>query len=160
MVDSELMRSVMAAQASGVAVVAARAGSHDLAMTISSLVSVSLEPPMVLFTVYRDSRFAEAVEPGSKWAVSLLGDEALPDARWLSEPGRPLLGQLTGVAHTRGEYSGAALLASATVHLECETQWIQPAGTHEVVVGKVMTAAAVSGNSGYIVHHRGQLRSS
>lgn len=156
--NEELMRGIMATHASGVAVVAARAGSHDVAMTISSLVSVSLEPPTILFTAYSDSRFAEAVQEGSYFAISILGAEGLADARWLSEPGRPLFGQLKGTAHSRAQLSEAAILDSAVAHLECQTRWVKAAGSHDVVVGEVLAGQIHTQNQGYIVHHLAQLR--
>src|SRR5690606_8261934 len=73
-VEPDELRRTMSRLVSGVSVVAARAGRHDIAATVSSLVSASLEPPVVLFTVHRDARLREAVEVGETWAVSILGE--------------------------------------------------------------------------------------
>src|SRR5690625_7670439 len=100
-------RLAMSRLISGVCVVSARSGSLDLAMTATSVVSVSLEPPTVLFCVHSDARLAEAVEPPGRWAVSVLDAEALAVADWLASPGRPAVGQLDGGQIGRAAGRGA-----------------------------------------------------
>lgn len=156
--EKDAFRAVMSRLASGVSVVAARDGRHDLAMTATSLVSVSLDPPTVLFCVHSDARIADAVAEGSRWAVSILAESALPQADWLATPGRPTLDQLARVPHTRGELSGAAVLTAAAAWLECETTWVRPAASHDVVVGTVLATGVAAENIGAIVHHLGGLR--
>ena len=151
-------RRVMARLASGVSVITTRLGSHDLAMTATSLVSVSIEPPTVLFCVHADARLAETVGPGRRWAVSILGQSGLSDADWLATPGRPTLDQLGQVPHVRGEYSGAAVLSNAAGWLECETDWVRQAATHDVVTGRVLATGVDPANTGAIVHHLGRLQ--
>lgn len=154
---TEAFRRAMSRLVSGVAVVSARAGRHDVAITVSSLVSVSLDPPIVLFTVHRDARLREAVEVGEPWAVSILGAKGRAAASWLSEPGRPLLDQLTRVPHRRGEHSGAAILEVATGWLEARTAWVVEAGTHDVIGGDVLAADVETANRGAVLHGYGRL---
>lgn len=151
-------RRVMARLASGVSVITVRQGNHDLAMTASSLVSVSIEPPTVLFCVHADARLAEAVGPGQRWAVSIMGQGGVSDADWLASPGRPTLDQLGTVPHVRGEFSGAAVLRQAASWLECETDWVRQAATHDVVTGHVLNTGVAPANTGAIVHHLGRLQ--
>ena len=158
----EAYRLAMSRMASGVCVVSARAGSVDLAITATSVVSVSLEPPTVLFCVHADARLAEVVESGGDWAVSILSADATAAADWLASPGRPAVGQLDRIAHHRGDHSGAALLDAAAAWVECRTEWTKEAGSHLVVVGQVLgTAVAPAGEPGVaggIVHHHGRMR--
>lgn len=150
-------RLAMARLASGVCVVSARQGSLDLAITATSVTSVSVEPPTVLFCVYSEARLAEAVMPGDRWAVSILGPRATAAADWLASPGRPAVGQLNAVPHHFGEHSGAALLDQAAAWLECETTWTKQAGSHDVVVGRVLSSAIAPGVGGGMVHHHGRI---
>lgn len=154
----EQYRVAMSRLASGVCVVSARAGSVDLAMTATSVVSVSLEPPTVLFCVHADARLAEAVQPGQAWAVSILAADAGAAADWLASPGRPAIGQLGRIAHHRGRYTDAALLDEAGAWVECRTEWTKTAGSHEVVVGQVLGTALGAADGGGIVHHHGRMR--
>lgn len=154
----EQYRSVMQRLAAGVCVVALRHGAMDLAMTANSVHSVSLHPPMILFSVHRDARIREALDDVDTWAVSLLDGSARMAAQRLASPGRPAVGQLTGVSHTRGTLSGAALLDDAQAWLECRTAWLKTAGDHDVVVGHVLDARLGETGTGALVHHLGRLR--
>lgn len=153
----EPLRRAMSRLVSGVAVVAARSGRHDVAITVTSLTSVSLEPPMVLFTVHRDARLREAVDVGSTWAASILGAQGRSAASWLSEPGRPLLDQLVRVPHRLGEASGAAILDAASAWVEARTAWVSEAGSHDVIVGEVLASGVRSDNRGAVLHGYGRL---
>lgn len=154
---AEEFRQAMSRLVSGVAVIAARSGRHDVAITATSVTSVSLDPPMLLFTVHRDARLRDCVEVGDRWAVSILGAGGRAAASWLSEPGRPLLDQLSRVPHRLGEGSGAAILDSATAWVEARTAWIAAAGTHDVVCGDVIGCGVNPANRGAVLHARGQL---
>lgn len=156
-VSADEMRRTMSRLVSGVSVVAARSGRHDIATTVSSLVSVSLDPPVVLFTVHRDSRLRECVEEGERWAASILGAEGRAAARWLSDPGRPLLDQLIRIPHRIGEHSGAAILDAATAWVEARTLWVREAGTHDVVAGEVLGNGVHAEVEGAILHGHGRL---
>lgn len=156
-VTADDLRRTMSRLVSGVSVVTARSDRHDVAATVSSLVSVSLEPPVVLFTVHRDGRLREAVDVGQTWAVSILGSDGGPAARWLSDPGRPLLDQLIRVPHRQGEHTGAAILDVATAWLEARTLWVVEAGTHDVVGGEVLDTGVVGANEGAVLHGYGRL---
>lgn len=153
----EDLRRAMSQLVSGVSVIAARAGRHDAASTVTSLVSVSLDPPVVLFTVHRDARLREAVDVGQTWAASILSAHGRAAAAWLSEPGRPLLGQLTNVPHQRGEHSGAAILDVAAAWVEARTAWVVEAGTHDVIGGEVLAAGVHEEERGAILHAHGRL---
>jgi flavin reductase (DIM6/NTAB) family NADH-FMN oxidoreductase RutF len=157
----ETFRAAVARLAAGVCVVAVarRSGgsSTDHAMTATSLVPVSLYPPMVLFCVHADARMREVLDEVDTWAVSVLDAHAGPAAEWLATPGRPTIGQLASVAHHRGAASGAALLDGAQAWVECRTAWIRSAGDHDVVVGDVVSARVAPGARGALVHRLGRL---
>lgn len=151
------LRRTMSRLTSGVSVVAARSGPHDVAITLTSLVSLSLEPPLVLFTVHQDARLREEVDVGETWAVSILSARGRAAASWLSEPGRPLLGQLVSIPHRRGEVSGAAIVEASTAWLEARTTQVVPAGSHDVVIGEVLASGIHQHERGAILHAEGRL---
>lgn len=154
----ERYRTTMQRLAGGVAVVALRHGTTDLAMTATALVSVSLRPPMLLFCVHADARMREALEEVDTWAVSILDAGARTAADRLASPGRPAVGQLVGVDHTRGPLSGAALITQSQAWIECRTHWVRGAGDHDVVVGEVLDATLGRTATGALVHYLGRLR--
>lgn len=129
-------RELLAHFANGVVVVTTQLDGVDHAMTANSFTSVSLDPPLVLFCVQRDSRFHDAIHASPRWVVNLLAAEQAPAARWFAERGRPLAGQLDLVDHTRDEH-GVPVLDGCIGHLSCVTQSIYPGGDHCIVVGRV-----------------------
>ena len=130
----------------------------DYAMTVSSVASVSLDPPLVLFSVHADSRFREALESVGEWAITVLSATAGPVADWLASPGRPAVGQLGRVPHTRSAATGAALPDDAAAWFECRTWAIHRAGDHDVVIGRVLTVRHGLPAAGGLVHLRGRIR--
>ncbi|MCR6493850.1 flavin reductase family protein [Cellulomonas sp. P24] len=154
----EAFRAAIARLATGVVVVAVNHGGTDHAMTASTLTSVSLEPPMLLFCVHRESRFRDALDEVDQWAVSVLSDTGSSVADWFASPGRPVVGQFAQVPHRRGALSGAALVEDASAWFECRTAAIHRAGDHDIVIGDVVSAATGELGAGGLVHHRGRLR--
>lgn len=142
----------------GVVVISAHHRGIDHAMTASTLTSVSLEPPLVLFCVHVDSRFRDVLDAVDRWAVSVLSDQGASVADWFASPGRPVVGQLAQVPYRVGALSGAALLDGASAWFECETSAIHRAGDHDIVVGAVGSVEVGDPGAGGLVHLRGRLR--
>src|SRR5205085_4620690 len=73
------LRDLMRRFPRGVAVVAVAVEGQELGLTVSSLVSLSLEPPLVGFAIRRDAALHELLREADAFAASLLsaGQEAL-----------------------------------------------------------------------------------
>ena len=154
-------RVTLGTRAAGVCVLAARDAGLDLAATITDVASASLRPPMLLASVHQDARLREALDEGATWVLSVLDGsaDARAAARLLAEPGRPSLGQLTGISHHRlGGRDTPALLEAGAAWFECRTAWIRPAGDHDVVVGEVLRVRRGPVGGGALVHHLGRVR--
>ena len=143
-VDQRAFRDALGRFASGVTVVSTVLDGVDHAMTASAFTSVSLDPPLVLVCSHRTSRFHDAVLESGTWAVSVLAEEGRDASAWFADRGRPLLGQLDGVAHHRSP-EGAALVDDSLAWLECRTHAVHDGGDHSILVGEV-TWAAVRGD--------------
>lgn len=156
--DPAAFRAAVGRLPAGVGVVTLGWRGLEYAMTASSVASVSLEPPMLLFCVHQDSRFREALDQVSQWALSVLSDTAAPVADWFASPGRPVVGQLGRVPHTAGPLTGAALVDDAAAWFECRTTAIHPAGDHDIVIGEVIAARQGAPAAGGLVHLRGRVR--
>lgn len=157
MISEDSYRLIMSRLVSGVSVVTTHFRNLDLAMTATSVVSVSLDPPTVLFAVHEDARLAEAIDTGTPWVVNILSGQGLATADWLASPGRPAIGQFSRVAHTRTEESNVAILDEAAAWVECQTEWVKPAATHVIVVGRVVAGGIRPESSGAILHAHGRL---
>jgi flavin reductase (DIM6/NTAB) family NADH-FMN oxidoreductase RutF len=156
-VDTASFRKAAGQFATGIVVVTTP-GGH--AMTVSAFASVSLDPPLVLFCAEKIARFHDAVVAEGSWAVSILAQDDEKTARWLATRGRPLDGQLDGLAHHPGRITGAPVLDAALAVLECRTAAVHDGGDHSIIVGQV-TAVAGPENPpprGPLVHHAGAYR--
>ena len=79
MVGGDELRAVMARFPAGVAVITVEVRGQRAGLTVASLVSLSLEPPLVGFAVRRDAALHELLRESEMLAVSMLatGQEAL-----------------------------------------------------------------------------------
>ena len=123
--DGGDLRSLMRLFPSGVCVVTADAGGDRIGVTIGSLVSLSLDPPLVGVSVGKGVALYEL----------LRGDQAAVAAHFAR--GTPPLGLWSGI-ETRTGKSGALLLAEALAWLECRVWAEYDAGDHTLFVGEVV----------------------
>jgi flavin reductase (DIM6/NTAB) family NADH-FMN oxidoreductase RutF len=144
-------RALLGHYASGVVVVTARVDDADHAMTANSFTSVSLQPPLVLFCVQRDSRFHDAILQSDQWVVNILSADQAPAARWFAERGRPLAGQMEVVDYSRDD-DGIALLTGCIGHIFSTTENIYPGGDHSIVVGRVTRLSLVNPDAPALVY--------
>lgn len=131
--------------ATGVVVLTVRDGRDDLGTTVTSFMSVSLEPPTVLASVAASSYLAEVLGRRERWAATVLssGQRALA-GRFAAEgrPGARIL--LASEPHHRGEHSGALIPETGLSALECETRQAVDAGDHVLFVAEVLAADYVA----------------
>ena len=156
-VGIDAFRDALGRFVSGITVVTTRSSDGvDHAMTANAFTSVSVDPFLVLVCVEKVARFHEAVLESGRWAVSVLGENAIEASNWFATRGRPLAGQLSGFPFTRGEETGAALLADALATIECETTGDYDGGDHDIVVGEVLSVAVPRPDDRPLVYFQGK----
>ena len=155
--DKDLYRRAMGRFATGVTVVTSRHRGHDVALTVGSMTSVSLDPLLLLVSLHDEARVLEGIEAGEPWGVSVLPARHRGLAAWLGEPGRPLRNQLARVSHRRGDVVDVALVDDALAAFECRTHAVHPAGDHTLVLGEVVAVHAPPTDAPALVHYRGAL---
>ncbi len=135
------LRGVMRRFATGITVVTARpAAGPPLGVTVNSLTSVSLEPPLVLICIANYLRMHAAIHNAGHYAVNLLdaGQEPL-SRRFAGQPaGRD---PFAGLKVAPGPATGAPLLPAGLGHLECRLVASYPGGDHTIFLGEVLAAA-------------------
>jgi flavin reductase (DIM6/NTAB) family NADH-FMN oxidoreductase RutF len=135
--EGEQLRALMRHVPAGVAVVTVDVEGERLGLTIGSLVSLSLEPPLVGASISRQAALHELLRRAGGFAVSLLasGQERL--AQHFAR-GVPPIALWHDVA-TREGAAGAPLLAGALGWIECRTWAEYPAGDHTLFVGEALS---------------------
>jgi flavin reductase (DIM6/NTAB) family NADH-FMN oxidoreductase RutF len=134
-------RSLFRRWPAGVSIVVADVDGHRHGRTVSSLVSLSLDPPLVGLAVSRQAALHELLRRAGAFGVSLLGEGQEELATRFSR-GVPPIALWTGVAVREGRR--APLLEGALGWLECETRAEHAAGDHTLFVGEVVSAEAGS----------------
>jgi flavin reductase (DIM6/NTAB) family NADH-FMN oxidoreductase RutF len=107
-------------------------------MTVSSLVSLSLEPPLVGVSISRQAAMHELLRSAGGFALSLLAGDQEDLAQHFAR-GVPPFAHWHGVA-TRPGAAGAPLLEDALGWLHCETRAEHESGDHTLFVGEVLAA--------------------
>ncbi|AHF76629.1 Putative oxygenase [Sodalis praecaptivus] len=131
----QALRHALGQFATGVTVVTAeQADGGLLGMTVSSFNTLSLDPPLILFSLGRHSTSGVALEAVGRYAVNILSREQASLSNQFARPGGD---KWSGVGWRRGGY-GAPLLAGALASFECQTHRLYDGGDHIILVGRVM----------------------
>lgn len=152
---SEDFRRTLGAFATGVAVITAQGpDARPVGMTMSSFNSVSLDPPLVLFSVRRGASSLAAMAGAKGFAVNVLARDQEPLAERFA---RAVDGQWDEVERALG-HAEAPLLAGALAHLECEPYAQHDGGDHVIFVVRVVRHAVRTDNPAPLVFFRGRYR--
>ena len=123
---------------SGVSVVTVDSGRQRVGLTVATLVSLSLEPPLVGFAISRQAALHELLRESGRCAVSLLAADQQEVAEHFAR-GVPPIGMWQGVGSHAGVH-GAPLLDGALGWLECRVVDELLTGTHTFFACEVVRA--------------------
>jgi flavin reductase (DIM6/NTAB) family NADH-FMN oxidoreductase RutF len=136
-VPGDELRAAMRRFPSGVAVVTAAAGGARVGVTVGSLVSLSLEPPLVGISIGVHSASHLLLREAGRFVVNVLaGDQER--LAWHFAAGVPPLALWQGVATRQGELP-EPLLDGALAWLECRVEAEHPVGDHALFVASVLS---------------------
>lgn len=153
--DARGFRDALGRYVTGVALVIARDTDGAVAgMTINSFASVSLDPPLVLWSMRRDSASAGIFRAAQNFTVSILGAEHADIARRCARTDGEKLGSLDLVDAP----SGIPRLADAAVWFDCAVWAVHPGGDHDLFIGLVRDFGARPGAT--LTFHDGKFRTS
>ncbi len=135
--------------ATGVTIVTARAANGELVgLTANSFNSVSLEPPLVLWSLAKAAGSMPALSTGSHYAINILAADQKELAERFSVKRE---GRWTGVAWSEG-VSGSPLLTGAAATFECFNRSRYEEGDHVIFVGEVERCAHRAGAAPLLFH--------
>lgn len=135
------LREVMRRFPAGVTVVTAEHEGERTALTVGSLVSLSLEPPLIGISISRQAPLHELVRRSGRFAVSVLSAEQADVAQHFARSGIPPLAMWTQIRSRPGT-SGAPLIEGALAWLECRVWAEYDASTHTFFVGELLASEA------------------
>jgi flavin reductase (DIM6/NTAB) family NADH-FMN oxidoreductase RutF len=132
-VAGEDQRSLFRLWPAGVSVVVAERGGRKAGLTVSSLVSVSLDPPLVSISIARDASIFEVLDEAGRWGVSILAGDQAHLAQHFSRSVPPLV-QWDGIPARADE---PLLLEGAVGWVLADTVSRVELGDHVIFVGAV-----------------------
>ena len=151
--DALELRTLMSHWATGVAVVTSRGDEGPRGATTNALTSLSLEPPLVLACLDRDSNTLGAVRASGRFCVNVLsaGQEAIARRFATKQSGAE---KLAGVAHELRP-DGVPVLAGTLAWLVCELERAHDGGDHAILIGRPLEGGAALGARPLVFYGRG-----
>lgn len=151
--DPASFRRAMGTVPTAVTVITAPAGVGPLGATANAVVSLSLDPPLMLAALDRNSRTLAAVQQAGAFGVNVLAaDQAELALRFATKEPHPV--KWDGVGWS--ELAGIPALDGAALAIACELVDELDGGDHAVVTGVV--TAIFERETDALVFHRGAYR--
>lgn len=154
-IDVALFRQAMGLTASGVTVVTTDGEAGRGGVTVSSLCSLSMEPPSVLFCLNKGSRVLPTLTANGVFAANILAH----DQHRVADSFAGLIPELREdrfkVAEWDALHTGSPVLRGALCRFDCRIASVFEFGTHHIIAGEVLavesleTKPLVYSNRGY-----------
>lgn len=148
--DSRHFRSALGQFATGVTVVTTRLGDGSfLGLTASSFNSVSLDPPLVLWSLGNRAQSLPVFSANSHYVINVLTAEQQVLAEQFASRSE---NRFEGVEFTLSR-TGLPILKGASAWFECFNRSQYPEGDHVIFVGEVEQCA--HSNAAPLIFHNG-----
>ncbi len=151
LVDREVFRQVIGRFASGVTIITTRDEAVNYGLTASAVSSLSLDPPMLLVCINRQTGTSQAIAKVKVFAVNILKENQQAIARQFATP-HP--NKFRDIPLTFGTL-GVPLLPNMLATLECRVVEEATGGTHAVFLAEIQAAQTEEGMP--LVYYRGRM---
>jgi flavin reductase (DIM6/NTAB) family NADH-FMN oxidoreductase RutF len=138
--DNSDFRHCLGCFATGVTVITTMHDDRPYGVTINSFSSLSLQPPLVLFSLDKSSHIYEKFSGTEKFTVNILSEKQENLSRLYAHPGSV---DWKNIAYTTGK-NNCPILKGAIAYLECVKENIHDGGDHTIFVGRVENLQKVS----------------
>lgn len=128
------LRDAFGAFVTGVTVVTAKdTDGHLAGCTANSFSSVSLDPPLVLWSLARESKSYVHFENSTRFTINVLAEDQRHLSVLFSTRGTDRFGD----SNWRSGIGGVPVLHGAMCYLECKKVASYPGGDHTIFIGQV-----------------------
>lgn len=132
--DSKHLRQVLGAFPTGVTVVTTiDTSGNPYGVTANSFSSVSLDPPLILWSQANTSSSHSAFRDSDRFVVNIMADDQIPIANQFAKSG---VDKFAGVKITNG-IGGLPVIHGSAAHLECRKVAAYPGGDHTIFIGMI-----------------------
>lgn len=133
--DPRTFRDALGLYASGITVIAGHDGNEPLGFTCQSFYSVSIDPPLISFSVMVTSSTYPRIRETGKFSVNVLSKAQQSISNQFARKG---IDKWAGVAWRLSD-SYNPIIDGILMWLDCEILAEHTAGDHYMVVGQVLT---------------------
>jgi len=142
--DGGALRSVMRVFPQGVVVVAAAPeGGEVRGITVSSFMSVSLDPPLVVICIMKTSQAHGAIDAAGSYTVNILAEDQGPVSDHFAAPNLSSEEQFAKVEH-ENRPGQPPLIKGCIGYLDCKVVDRIAHGTHTLFVGEIQGGKVLS----------------
>lgn len=146
------LRSALGRFSTGVAIVTTlTADARHTGVTVNSFSSVSLEPPLVLFSLSRRAHIYAVFAAAGGFTVNVLSQKQKLVSNRFTRPGTLVWDD---IVHHKGA-NGCAVLADSLAWFECERHVDHDGGDHVILVGRVTAFGVSREDADPLVFYRG-----
>ena len=138
--NGRAFRDALGNFATGVTIVTCNSTAGPLGITANSFASVSLEPPLVLWSPARASKRCAAFEAAEHFAIHVLSESQQDHCATFAKEG----GNFGGLDWTRSE-DGVPLIENCLARFQCVRHAVYDGGDHSIIVGRVQIASVRDG---------------
>ncbi|CUW98090.1 flavin reductase family protein [Agrobacterium genomosp. 2] len=139
--NSRSFRNALGAFTTGVTVVTATTPEGPIGMTVNSFASVSLDPPLVLWSPAKSSSRYHAFSGATHFAIHVLSaDQDVLSARFTRN------GRAFDDLDWELNDEGVPVIPGTLARFECRQAAAHDAGDHTIIVGEVLRAAHRDGD--------------
>ena len=136
--EPRILRDALGCFATGVTVVTTIGSDGEpIGLTANSFTSVSLDPPLILFSLARSSANLSAFELAGRFAVNVLHIGQQPLGGRFAARG---VSRFDGVEWALADETGSPILAGSLASFDCATHAVHDGGDHLIFIGKVRQA--------------------
>jgi len=152
--NSRQFRDALGHFATGITVVTTKVGSEPaIGLTANSFSSVSLDPPLILWSLDKNSETVATFEACEHFAINVLSVEQKDLSVQFSRRGNHFINGLD----VETWKTGSPILRQAQASFDCTVHQRIDAGDHIIMLGQV-EQVGLSGSGDPLLYHRGQYR--
>jgi flavin reductase (DIM6/NTAB) family NADH-FMN oxidoreductase RutF len=129
--ETRSFRDVLGRYPTGVAIVSARVDGRPVGVTVNSFASVSLDPPLVLWSIETGTDRHRLFEKVENYAINILAADQADVAHACAISAR--------LSDCPAEFSDGdvPMLDTAVARLVCRRNTVYPGGDHKIILGEV-----------------------
>ncbi len=148
--DQKAFRRALGSFPTGVTIVTSPSEGGPVGVTANSFSSVSLDPPLVLWSIAHTSRSYRAFQESPHFAINILGNDQMSVSQTFASSSDD---KFSAVPWRQGR-TGSPIIADAIAYFDCICEARHDGGDHTILIGRVVDFGLFEGEP--LVFSRGR----